>query len=83
MITRAQRTLQYCFDSLQISQVGLGDGLSASTEKGLQAKASREYEKALAPKSDIANGLVISSYLCMGIYTCAVVVRYHFGGLLG
>ena len=53
---RAQRALQYCFDSLQISRKDVNKVTAPSREE-LQAKANREYEKALTLTPDAANGL--------------------------
>lgn len=59
MVTRAQRALQYCFDSLHIPKTGAVNKVSAPTVEELRAKANREYEKALALKPEVANGLAI------------------------
>lgn len=59
MTTRAQRALQYCFDSLRIPRTGPVNKVSTTTEKELRAKAKREYDQALALTPDIANGLAI------------------------
>jgi cytochrome c553 len=59
MPTQAQRSLNYCFDSLRISRTAPMVKVSAPNLEELQAKANREYEKALALTPDIANGLAI------------------------
>jgi cytochrome c553 len=59
MGVRAQRALQYCFDSLQIPKTGAVNKVSAPTQEQLRAKSNREYEKALALTPDVANGLAI------------------------
>jgi cytochrome c553 len=59
MVTRAQRALQYCFDSLHIPKTGAVNKVSAPNVEELRAKAKREYEKALALKPEVANGLAI------------------------
>jgi cytochrome c553 len=59
MTTRAQRALQYCFDSLRIPRAGPASKVSAPTEEELRVKAKREYEKALALTPNVANGLSI------------------------
>lgn len=58
MSERAQRALNYCFDSLQISRVASAK-VSAPSQQELQAKAKREYEQALTLAPDTANGLTI------------------------
>ena len=55
---RAQRALQYCFDTLHLSSVEVIK-VSAPTQEALQAKANQEYEKALTLTPDVANGLAI------------------------
>jgi cytochrome c553 len=57
MRTQAQRSLQYCFDSLRIPNDVVK--VSAPSQADLQAKANREYEQALALTPDVANGLAI------------------------
>ena len=59
MATRAQRALQYCFDSLHIPRTGAVNKTSAITLEELRARANQEYNKALALKPDVANGLAI------------------------
>ena len=58
MAERARRALQYCFDSLQISNVEVIK-VSAPTRDELQAKANLEYDEALTLTPDVANGLNI------------------------
>jgi cytochrome c553 len=58
MEERAQRALQYCFDSLQISRKD-AIKVSAPTQQELQHKADQEYQQALALTPDTANGLAI------------------------
>ena len=58
MEERARRALQYCFDSLQISNTELVK-VSAPTQEALQAKVSKEYEEALTLTPDVTNGLTI------------------------
>ena len=55
---RARRALQYCFDSLQISNTDVVK-VSAPTQQALQAKVNKEYEKALTLTPDVTNGLTI------------------------
>jgi cytochrome c553 len=59
MATQAQRSLDYCFDSLRIPRTGSLTKVTAPSRKELRAKANREYDKALALKPDVANGLAI------------------------
>jgi len=59
MTTQAQRSLQYCFDSLRIPKNGPVVKVTAPSENELAAKASKEYDKALSLKPDVANGLKI------------------------
>ena len=61
MPTEARRSLSYCFDALRISRTAPVVKVSAPSLKELQAKANREYEKALALTPDVANGLAIYS----------------------
>jgi len=58
MAERARRALQYCFDSLQISNVEVIK-VSAPSREELQAKANMEYDEALTLTPDVANGLAI------------------------
>ena len=57
MATQAERSLEYCFDSLRISRDRVK--VVAVTEEELRARADREYEKALSLTPDMANGLAI------------------------
>ncbi len=59
MAEQAQRSLKYCFATLNIPRTAPDVGVSAATIKELQDKARREYDKALSLKPDIANGLKI------------------------
>jgi cytochrome c553 len=59
MVTRAERALKYCFDTLQIPTSDAAEKALARTEKELQIKANREYERALKLTPDLANGLAI------------------------
>ena len=59
MATQAERSLRYCFDSLQIPETGAIAKVSGPTAEELQAKANREYEQALALTPNVANGLAI------------------------
>lgn len=58
MVERAQRSLEYCFDSLQITREDMNK-VTGPTQEELQEKANREYDKALALTPDAANGLNI------------------------
>ncbi|MDX1734098.1 MAG: c-type cytochrome [Halioglobus sp.] len=55
---RARRALQYCFDSLHISREDVNK-VKATSQAALQARAKKEYEKALTLTPDVANGLAI------------------------
>lgn len=55
---RAQRALQYCFDSLQLSRTYVPK-VSAPSRAELMAKANQEFETALTLPADAANGLTI------------------------
>ena len=55
---RARRALQYCFDSLRISNVEVVR-VAAITQEELQAKANVEYDEALTLTPDVANGLTL------------------------
>lgn len=57
--TEAQRSLNYCFETLRISRTAPVVKVSAPTLEELQARANREYEKALTLTPDPANGLAI------------------------
>jgi len=57
MTEQAERSLRYCFDSLRIPNEAVK--VSAPSREELQAKANREYEKALTLTPDVANGLAI------------------------
>ena len=59
MWAQAQRSLEYCFDTLHIPRTAPKEKVTVVSEKELLAKANREYERALALEPDIANGLVI------------------------
>jgi cytochrome c553 len=59
MEVQARRSLEYCFDSLHVPRTGAVAKVSTPSVKELQAKANREYEKALALTPDVANGLLI------------------------
>jgi cytochrome c553 len=59
MADQAQRSLKYCFATLNLPRTVPDEGVSAATLKELQAKANREYEKALSLAPDVANGLKI------------------------
>lgn len=56
---RAERALQYCFDSLRIPRTGPVAKVTAPTAEELRAKANREYEQALALTPDVPNGLAV------------------------
>jgi len=58
MEERARRALQYCFDSLGIPSEDVTK-VSAPSREELQAKASREFDKALSLTPDVAHGLTI------------------------
>lgn len=55
---RARRTLQYCFDSLNISRQTVAR-VSGPSQEELQAKAAAEYDTALALTPDVDNGRAI------------------------
>jgi cytochrome c553 len=59
MAAQAERSLNYCFDSLRIPRTAPANQVAAATEKELLAKAKREYERALALTPDVARGLTI------------------------
>ncbi|MEP5766670.1 MAG: c-type cytochrome [Halieaceae bacterium] len=58
MPVQAQRSLHYCFESLRLPETEVVK-VTAPSEKELQARANREYDKALALTPDVANGLAI------------------------
>jgi cytochrome c553 len=60
MEERARRTLQYCFDSLNISRETVARVTGPSQEE-LQARANREFEKALSLTPDVDNGRAVYS----------------------
>lgn len=60
MVERARRTLQYCFDSLNISRETVVK-VTGPTQEELQAGADQEFEKALTLTPDVDNGRVIYS----------------------
>lgn len=57
--TRAARRLKLCFDLLGLSATGQAPKVSAPSEDALRARATREIERALALKPDVANGLQV------------------------
>lgn len=59
MPERANRALQYCFDSLRIPRDGPVTKVTAPTTDELRAKANREYEQALTLTPSVANGLAV------------------------
>jgi cytochrome c553 len=59
MLAQAERSLAYCFDALNISPDGPINKVAAPTREELEAKARREYDKALSLEPDVANGLAI------------------------
>lgn len=58
MNERAQRALQYCFDSLYISREDVAK-VSVPSQEDLRKKANAEYAQALDLKPDTAKGLMI------------------------
>jgi len=58
MIERARRSLQYCFDSLGLERNTV-EKVTGPTEEELQARAAREYEKAMSLTPDVDNGRAI------------------------
>lgn len=52
---RARRTLQYCFDSLNLSRE-TAPRVTGPSQQELQARANQEYEKALTLTPDVDNG---------------------------
>ncbi len=59
MTDRAQRALDYCFNSLRISRNGPVAKVTAPTPEELRAKANREYDQALTLTPNVANGLAV------------------------
>lgn len=59
LTTRAERGLEYCFETLRISRTGPLGKVSAPTEEELRAKANRVYEQSLELTPDVANGLSV------------------------
>jgi cytochrome c553 len=58
MIERARRSLQYCFDSLDLARNTV-EKVTGPTEEELQARAAREYEEAMGLTPDVDNGRAI------------------------
>ncbi|MEM9304578.1 MAG: c-type cytochrome [Pseudomonadota bacterium] len=59
MAARADRTLAYCFDALQISEEATVEEIAAISQEQLKANADAEYDKAMTLTPDIENGLEI------------------------
>ena len=57
--TRAERSLRSCIQLLQIPETAPAPKIAAPTQEQLQARATRELERALLLTPDIANGLKI------------------------
>lgn len=56
---RAERSLKYCYQMLQIPAVAVSPVMTAPSQVDLQAAAARELERALSLPADVANGLKI------------------------
>jgi len=59
-VERAERSLEFCFDALEISETGpKAAAAAAPSMEEVQAKAAREIEQALALTANTKNGLEI------------------------
>ncbi|MDX1570354.1 MAG: c-type cytochrome [Xanthomonadales bacterium] len=59
MTARAERALDYCYESLRISRDDPRTRVTAPSQDELLAKAQREYDLAMAMEADLVNGLKI------------------------
>lgn len=58
-VARAERSLQFCFDTLEIGKKSVSKKESAPSVEAVQARAARELEKALTLTPNLENGLKI------------------------
>jgi len=59
-VERANESLKFCFEALEISETSRATGKTAESSMGeMQAKAAKEIEKALTLTADLAKGLEI------------------------
>jgi len=58
-VTRAERSLKYCFQLLKISEVVAAPVVEGPSLEEVQARAAREVEQALVLSPDLGNGLEV------------------------